>query len=99
MGNSIYPSIHGSTVIFFAGPWTLFQFPNLYTVGSTPWMGGQPVAKSLPTHRIAQTQTKYKQITMPRVGSEPTILVLEGAKTVHILDCTATSYYQLVYTN
>lgn len=25
------------------GPWPLFQFLNLYTVGMTPWMGDQPL--------------------------------------------------------
>jgi hypothetical protein len=33
------------------GPWPLFQFLNLYTVGRTPWTGDQPVARPLPTHR------------------------------------------------
>jgi hypothetical protein len=32
------------------------QFLNLYTVGSTPWTGDQPVAMQLPTHRTTQTQ-------------------------------------------
>jgi hypothetical protein len=34
------------------GPWPLFQFFNLYTVGRTPWTGDQPVARPLRTHRI-----------------------------------------------
>jgi hypothetical protein len=33
------------------GPWLLFQFLNLYTVGRTPWMGDQPVPRPLPTHK------------------------------------------------
>jgi hypothetical protein len=33
---------------------SLFQFPNLYTVGRTPWTGYQPVARPLPTHRTTQ---------------------------------------------
>jgi hypothetical protein len=32
-------------------PWPLFLFPNLSTVGRTPWTGDQPVASPLPTHR------------------------------------------------
>jgi hypothetical protein len=28
-----------------------FSFLIIYTVGRTPWMGDQPVAKPLPTHR------------------------------------------------
>jgi hypothetical protein len=27
----------------FVGPWLLFQFLNLLTVGRTPWTGDQPV--------------------------------------------------------
>jgi hypothetical protein len=36
----------------FVGPWPLFQFLNLHTVGRTPWTGDQHIARSLPTHRI-----------------------------------------------
>jgi hypothetical protein len=35
----------------FIGPWSLFEFLILYTVGRTPWMGDQLVARPLPTHR------------------------------------------------
>jgi hypothetical protein len=52
-----------------------FQFLNLYTVGRTPWMGDEPVARPLPTHRTAQTQT-----SMRRVGFEPTNPLFEWAK-------------------
>jgi hypothetical protein len=60
--------------------WNLavFQFLNLYTVGRTPWTGGQP----LPTHRTTQTQNKRTQTSMPRMGFEPTIPVFELAKTL-----------------
>jgi hypothetical protein len=34
------------------GPWPLFQFLNLYTVGRTHWTRYQPVGRPLPTHRI-----------------------------------------------
>jgi hypothetical protein len=36
------------------GPWPLFQFLNLYTVGRTPWTVDQPIARPLPTHRTTQ---------------------------------------------
>jgi hypothetical protein len=62
----------------------------LYTVGRTPWTGNQPVARLLPIHRTTQTHNKRKQISMPRMGFEPTIPVFEHAKTVHALDRAAT---------
>jgi hypothetical protein len=40
------------------GPWSLFQFPNPYTVGRTPWTGDRSVARLLPTNRTTQTQNK-----------------------------------------
>jgi hypothetical protein len=41
--------------------WTLavFQFLNLYTVGRTPWKGGQSVATPLPTMRKTQTEKMH----------------------------------------
>jgi hypothetical protein len=69
------------------GPWTLFQFLNLYTVGTIPCTGDQPIARPLPTHRTSQTQNKCTQTSMPRVGFEPTIPVFERANTVHALHC------------
>jgi hypothetical protein len=74
----------------FVGPWSLFQFLNLYTVGTTPWTGDQPVAMPLPTHRTTETQNKRSQTSVPLVGFEPTIPVFERAKTVHDLDRAAT---------
>jgi hypothetical protein len=68
------------------GPWPLFQFFNLYTVGRTPCKGNQPVARPLSTHRKTQTQNKRTEISMSRVGFEYTIPVLKRAKTVHALD-------------
>jgi hypothetical protein len=72
--------------------WTLaaFQFLNLYTVGGTPWTGDNPVARPLPAHRTRQTQNKHTQTSMPLVGFEPMIPVLERVKTVHALDLVAT---------
>jgi hypothetical protein len=72
------------------GPWPLFQFVNLYTIGRTPWTGDQPVARPLPTHTTTRTQNKRTQTSMPRVGFELTIPVFERAKTVHALDRAAT---------
>jgi hypothetical protein len=71
------------------GPWPLFQFLNLHTVGRAPWTGDQPVARPLPTHWTTQTQNKRTQTSMHRVAFEPTIPVFERAKTVHVLDCRA----------
>jgi hypothetical protein len=67
-----------------------FSFLIFYTVDRTPWTGDQPVVRQLATHRTTQTQNKRTQISMPEVGLEPTIPVLERAKTVHALDRTAT---------
>jgi hypothetical protein len=61
----------------------------LYTVGRTLWTGDQPVAIPLPTHRTTQTQIKRTQTSMNGVGFEPTIPVLERAKTVHASDRAA----------
>jgi hypothetical protein len=46
----------------FVGPWPLFSFLILYTVGRTPWTGDQPVARPLPTHTTTQTQNKHTDI-------------------------------------
>jgi hypothetical protein len=40
----------------FVGPWPLFSFLILYTVGRTPWTRDQLVARPLPKRRTAQTQ-------------------------------------------
>jgi hypothetical protein len=81
-------TIYGSTALC----WTLaaFQFLDFYTVYGTPWMGDQPFARPLPTHKTTQTQNKRTQTSMPRVGFEPTIPVFERAKTVHDLDGATT---------
>jgi hypothetical protein len=67
------------------GPWPLFGFLILYTVGRIPWTGDQPVTRLLPTHRT--TQNKRTQTSMSWVTFEPTIPAFERAKTVHVL-CT-----------
>jgi hypothetical protein len=53
-------------------------------------MGDQSVARELPTHRTTQTHNKRTQTSMPPVGFEPTVSVLERAKTLHALDRAAT---------
>jgi hypothetical protein len=53
-----WPFIHQWFYSPFIGPWPLIQIHNLfYTVGRNTWMGDQPVARPLLTHRI-QTQKK-----------------------------------------
>jgi hypothetical protein len=86
-------SVCGSTALC----WTFavffcffFQFLDLYIVGRTPWTENQPVARSEPADRAAQTQNKRTQTSMPQVGFKPTIPVFERAKTVHVLDLVAT---------
>jgi hypothetical protein len=69
----------------------IFSFSILYTTGRTTWTGDQPVARTLPTHIITQTQNKHTQAFMSCVGFEPTIPVFERAKTFHALDCTETA--------
>jgi hypothetical protein len=45
-----------------------FSFLLLYTVGGTPWVGDQPVAKA-----ATYTQNKRTQTSMPPVRFKPTI--------------------------
>jgi hypothetical protein len=67
------------------GPWSPFQFLNLYTVDRTPWTVDPLVARPLPTSRTSQTQNKRSQTSMPRVRFKPTIPEFERAKTVYDL--------------
>jgi hypothetical protein len=67
-----------------------FSFLIFYTLGRAPWMGNQPVARPLPTHKTAQTQNKRTQSSMPRVRFEPTTPVFEQAKTDYALDHATT---------
>jgi hypothetical protein len=59
----------------FVGPWSLFQFLDLfYVVGRTPWTGiSQSQCRYL--HTEQHKQNKGAQTSMPRVGLEPTIPV------------------------
>jgi hypothetical protein len=76
----------------FTGPWSFFIFLILYTEGRIPWMGDQPVARPLPTHKTTQTQNKRTQYRHPSIqkDSNPTISVFERAKTVHASERAAT---------
>jgi hypothetical protein len=46
----------------FVGPWPLFSFLILYTVGRTPWTGDKPVARPLPIQRTTQTEQTHIDI-------------------------------------
>jgi hypothetical protein len=85
----IYVSVYGSTALLL-DLGRFFSFLILYTAGSTPWTGDQPIARPLPTHRTKQTQNKRTQTYMPRVGFEATISEFELVKTVHALERAAT---------
>jgi hypothetical protein len=74
----------------FIRPCLVFIFLMVYTVGWTPWMGVQPVARPLPAHRSAQTQNKPTQTSTPQVGFESTVPVFERVKTVLVLNRTTT---------
>jgi hypothetical protein len=76
-----------------------FAFLIRYTVRRTTWMGDQPVAKPLPTHRTTQTQNKCTQTSMPLIGFEPTIPVLERAVTACTLDRAADQRFSVSLTN
>jgi hypothetical protein len=50
--------------------WALacFQFPDLFTIGRTPWTSDQLVARPLPKHRTSQTQNKH--IYTPTINAQ-----------------------------
>jgi hypothetical protein len=58
-----------------------FNFLILYRVSRTPWIGDQPVARPIPTHRTTQTQNKRTHTSLLRVGFQSTIPAFERAKT------------------
>jgi hypothetical protein len=39
-----------SMTLYHFGPWPIYHFLNLYTVGRNTWMGDQPTARPLPAH-------------------------------------------------
>jgi hypothetical protein len=46
---------------------------------------------------LTQTQNKYEQTAMPRIGFDPMIPAFKWAKTVHALDRAATVIGRLKY--
>jgi hypothetical protein len=74
----------------FVGPWPLISF-LIYTqsVGLLE-RGISPILRPLTTRRTTQTQNKRTQISMSRVGFEPTTPVFERAKTVRDLERAST---------
>jgi hypothetical protein len=67
------------------GPWPLFQFLSPIRSRYDSLDGGSARRKA-----ATYTQNKRTQTSMPRVGLEPTIPVLERVKTVHALDRATT---------
>jgi hypothetical protein len=67
------------------GPWLFFQFLNPIHRRWDSWDGGSVRRKA-----AACTQNKSTQTSMPWVGFETTIPSFKRAKTVHVLDRTAT---------
>jgi hypothetical protein len=65
----------------FVGSWPPRFRNHFYTLRRTPWKRDQSVARPQPTHRTTQIQNKRTQISMPRVGFEPTISAFERVKT------------------
>jgi hypothetical protein len=53
-------------------------------------VGDQSVARPLPTRTTTQTQNKYTNTSMPRVGFEPTIPEFEREMIAHASDSAAT---------
>jgi hypothetical protein len=76
--------------------WALAAFysPDLFTIGSTPWTCDQPVARSLPKHRTAQTQNKRIYYTL-NIHSQGGIRThnhgLRAIETVHASDRSASA--------
>jgi hypothetical protein len=74
----------------FVGPSKLFQFFDVFThsVGLLERGISWPQGHYLHTEQLEQS--KRTQTSMPRIGFEPTISVLERAKAGNALDCAAT---------
>jgi hypothetical protein len=67
----------------------LFQFLNLIQSVGLLERGISPTQGRY-LHRTTQTRNKRRQTSMPLVRFEPTIPVIERAKTFHVLDLAAT---------
>jgi hypothetical protein len=80
------PFIHQWLYCPLLGLVPFFSFLILYTVGRTPLMGDQPMARPLLIHRATQTQnTRTQQTSMPSQRFAPIIPAFARAKTVHAL--------------
>jgi hypothetical protein len=65
------------------------RFPNLRELIGLLGRGINP-SKGRYLHKTTQTQNKRRQISMPRVGFEPTTQVIEQTKTVYVIGLAAT---------
>jgi hypothetical protein len=74
----VAPNLEHSTSV---KPFVSLQFLSPKTVGRTPSIGDQAVARPLPTKK----QNKHRQTSMPGVRFEPTIPAFEQAKITHTL--------------
>jgi hypothetical protein len=85
---SICLSVYGSTVLSLS----LGRFANILIWTQLVRLLGQGISTSQGRylHTSTQIQKKRTQISMPPVGLEPTTRMFERARTVHVLDRTAT---------
>jgi hypothetical protein len=49
-------NLYLSMALYPCGPWPLFRFLILYTVGRTHWMGDKPITRPLPTQNNTHTE-------------------------------------------
>jgi hypothetical protein len=86
-----YLSLSRSLAVQPIGPWPLFQFLNLSTVGRTPWSSEKTVARQLLAHTHTTTNTEWKQTDINASSGIRTYdPVFKRAKTVHALHRAAT---------
>jgi hypothetical protein len=71
-------------------PIRIIVAPRIFIDGRNPWTGGQPCHKAT-TYTGQHKQKKRGQTSMPRVGYESTIPVVERAIAFHALDRAATA--------
>jgi hypothetical protein len=71
--------------------WKIFDgtYNFLYTVSRSLWTRDELVKKSLPTNRTRERNINT-QISVPRVGFEPTNPAFKRAKRVHSSGCAST---------
>jgi hypothetical protein len=67
----------------------LYLYLYLYTVGKTPWTGSSRRTAAAQTQNT-NTERTHTQISIPRLGFEPTTPVFERARTVRALGRAAT---------